>query len=115
MSVDNDAVWKALADPTRRQILDLLRDGPQTTTAIVERFPRLSRFGVMKHIDVLREASLIETREEGRQRINSLNANPLRQAVERWISKYDGFWANTLLRVKETAERSAQRKKRKKA
>lgn len=68
---DLDPVWKALADPTRREILDLLRAGPRTTTEIVAHFPQLTRFGVMKHIDVLRQASLINTREEGRRRIHA--------------------------------------------
>ncbi|TWT96059.1 Transcriptional repressor SdpR [Botrimarina colliarenosi] len=111
---DNDAIWKALADPTRREVLDALRDGPKLTGEIVERFPHLSRFGVMKHLDVLREAGLVLTREEGRKRINSLNAAPLRKVVERWISKYDGFWANTLLRVKDDAEEAAAPKTRRK-
>ena len=70
---DLDDVWKALSDNTRRSILDLLRQGPRTTTEIVGAFPHLTRFGVMKHIEVLREAGLIHTREERRQRINSLN------------------------------------------
>ena len=105
---DADHVWKALADPTRRSILDLLRDGPRQTTEIVEQFPHLSRFGVMKHMDVLREAGLIQTRSEGRRRINSLNAAPLRQSVERWISQYEGWWANTLLRVRDDAEAAAE-------
>ena len=56
---DLDGVWKALSDGTRRSILDLLRQGPRTTTQIVEEFPHLSRFGVMKHIEVLREAGLV--------------------------------------------------------
>lgn len=101
---DNDQVWKALSDPTRREILDLLRDGPRQTTEIVARFPGLSRFGVMKHLDVLREANLVHTRSDGRLRVNSLNAAPLRDILERWISKYESFWANTLLRVRDTAE-----------
>jgi len=101
MSNDLDAVWKALADPTRRAILDLLRDGPRTTTVIVEAFPHLTRFGVMKHVDVLREAGLINTREEGRQRINSLNAVPIRQIYERWIGRYAEFWSDQLLRIQE--------------
>ena len=101
---DLDHVWKALSDSTRREILDLLRDGPRQTTEIVERFPRLSRFGVMKHLDVLREADLVKTRSEGRLRINSLNVAPIRQILERWISKYEAYWANTLLRVKDSAE-----------
>lgn len=110
MAKDLDHVWKALSDPTRREILDLLRDGPRQTTEIVDEFPSLSRFGVMKHMDVLREAGLINTRAEGRKRINSLNVNPLRQIMERWISKYEAYWTNTLLRVKDAAEDDTARK-----
>lgn len=100
MSDELDEVWKALSDPTRRAILDLLREGPRTTTQIVESFPQLTRFGVMKHIDVLRQAGLINTREEGRQRLNSLNAVPIRRIYERWVSRYEEFWADQLLRLK---------------
>ena len=112
MTDDLDHIFKALSDPTRRQILDLLRDGPKQTTEIVEQFPNLSRFGVMKHLDVLREAGLVQTRSEGRLRINSLNAAPIRQILERWIGKYEAFWANTLLRVKEDSESSAVKKEK---
>ena len=101
MTNDLDPVWKALSDPTRRAILDLLHKGPRKTTEIVEAFPRLTRFGVMKHIDVLRDAGLILTREEGRQRVNSLNAVPIRQIYERWVSRYQEFWADSLLRLKD--------------
>ena len=104
MDNDLDAVWKALADPTRRAILDLLHKGPQRTTQIVEAFPQLTRFGVMKHIDVLRDAGLIITREEGRQRVNSLNAVPIRQIYERWVGRFEELWATHLLRIKEDAE-----------
>ncbi len=104
MARDLDHVWKALADPTRRKILDQLRQGPRPTTQIVQRFPHLSRFAVMKHLEVLREAGLVRTRSEGRQRINSLNAAPIREIVERWIGKFEAYWGNTLLRVKEAAE-----------
>ena len=104
MSSDLDDVWKALSDPTRRAILDLLRKGPRTTTELVEAFPHLTRFGVMKHMDVLREAHLINTREEGRQRINSLNAVPIRQIYERWVSRYENFWADRLLAVQDDFE-----------
>lgn len=107
MTNDLDQIWKALADETRRTILDFLRSGPKPTTAIVEQFPDLSRFAVMKHLDVLRQAALVLTREEGRQRINALNAVPIRMIYERWVSNYEGLWANALLRVKEAAERSA--------
>lgn len=101
---DLEPVWKALSDPTRRSILDLLRSGPKTTTEIVAAFPHLTRFGVMKHIDVLREADLIHTREEGRQRINSLNAVPIRQIYERWVSQYMEFWSDRLLRIQDDFE-----------
>ena len=102
-----DGVWKALSDGTRRSILDLLRQGPRTTTEIVEAFPHLSRFGVMKHIEVLREAGLIHTREERRQRINSLNVVPIRQIYERWVGRFEELWATHLLRIKEDAESKA--------
>lgn len=118
-----ESVWKALSDSTRRSILDLLRQGPRTTTQIVEAFPHLSRFGVMKHIEVLREAELIHTREERRQRINSLNVVPIRQIYERWVGRFEELWTSHLLRIKEDAETTAiggdhagpQKKKRPKA
>ena len=102
-----DGVWKALSDSTRRSILDLLRQGPRTTTQIIEAFPHLSRFGVMKHIEVLRGAGLIHTREERRQRINSLNVAPIRQIYERWVGRFEELWASHLLRIKEDAEAKA--------
>jgi DNA-binding transcriptional ArsR family regulator len=106
---DSDETWKALSDPTRRAILDCLRDGPKQTTAIVEMFPALSRFAVMKHLDVLRAAKLVNTRSEGRVRINSLNAAPIRDILERWISKYEAYWSNTLLRVRDDAEQQQEK------
>jgi DNA-binding transcriptional ArsR family regulator len=112
---DLDGVWKALSDSTRRAILDLLRKGPRTTTEIVEKFPQLSRFGVMKHIEVLRQAGLIHTREERRQRINSLNVVPIRQIYERWVGRFEELWTSQLLRIKEDAEAQAQSRKRPKA
>ena len=108
MSEDLDQIWKALADETRRSILDILRAGPRTTTEIVERFPDLTRFAVMKHLDVLRQAALVLTREEGRRRINSLNAVPIRMIYERWVSHFENLWAGTLLRIKGSAERAAK-------
>jgi DNA-binding transcriptional ArsR family regulator len=100
-----DPVWKALSDPTRRAILDLLRDQPRTTTEIVETFPHLTRFGVMKHLDALRSAELVHTREEGRQRVNSLNVFPIRRIYERWVSPFQELWSGQLLGIKEIAER----------
>ena len=72
-----DPVWKALSDPTRRAMLDILRAGPRTTTELVEAFPRLTRFGVMKHLDVLRKAGLAQTREAGRQYLRRAGFLPL--------------------------------------
>jgi DNA-binding transcriptional ArsR family regulator len=104
LSDDLDDVWKALSDPTRRRILDLLRDGPKRTTDLVAEFPELSRFGVMKHIDVLRRAKLVIAREEGRECYNAINAVPIRRIYERWVSKFEGAWASVLLNVKSRAE-----------
>ncbi|MFZ0277253.1 MAG: helix-turn-helix domain-containing protein [Candidatus Sulfotelmatobacter sp.] len=106
-----DAVWKALSDVTRRAILDFLRDRPRTTTEIVEAFPHLSRFGVMKHLDVLRTAQLVQTREAGRQRVNSLNVVPIRQIYERWVGPFQELWSGQLLRIKELAENSPRKKR----
>ena len=105
MANDNDAVWKALSDPTRRRILDLLRDGPKGTTEIIENFPGMTRHAVMKHIDVLRSASLINTKAEGRTRENSLNPVPIRQIYERWMGPFAELWSSTLLRVKDDVEK----------
>ena len=99
-----DQVWKALSDPTRRTILDVLRDRPRTTTEIVERFSQLSRFGVMKHLEVLRQAQLVSTREAGRQRVNSLNVVPIRQIYERWVGPFQELWSGELLEIKDMAE-----------
>ena len=99
-----DPVWKALSDPTRRAILDFLRDRARTTTEIVESFPYLTRFGVMKHLDVLRQARLVHTRSAGRQRVNSLNVVPIRQIYERWVGPFQELWSSDLLRIKDLAE-----------
>ena len=97
MKDELDTIWKALSDPTRKQaILDRLRGGPQSTTQLVEAFPEMSRFGVMKHLDQLKQWRLVVVRKQGRFRYNSLNAVPLRQI-------YD-HWASTLLSVKTAAE-----------
>ena len=104
MTDELDPVWKALSDPTRRTILDLLRQGAKTTTEIVDAFPHMTRHAVMKHIDVLRDVSLINTREEGRRRINSLNVVPIRQIYERWVGPFAELWSSTLLRIKDDVE-----------
>ena len=85
-------------------VLDLLRSGPKTTTEIVEAFPDMTRHAVMKHIDALRNTGLINTREEGRRRINSLNVVPIRQIYERWVGPFAELWSSTLLRIKDDVE-----------
>jgi DNA-binding transcriptional ArsR family regulator len=111
VSNDLDPVWKALSDPTRRAILDRLRTGPCTTTEIVEAFPALSRFGVMKHIGVLRDAGLVQTRQEGRRTLNSLNAVPIRMIYERWVSGYQDLWASKLTSLKKSLENDPEKKR----
>jgi DNA-binding transcriptional ArsR family regulator len=101
---DLDRVWKALSDPTRRAILDRLRNGPLTTTEIVDRFPDLTRFGVMKHLGVLRDAGLVQDRREGRRRINRLNVVPIRLIYERWVTCYQDLWASKLTSLKKSLE-----------
>jgi DNA-binding transcriptional ArsR family regulator len=97
-------VWKALSSPIRRAILDDLRDGPRTTGAIAERFPKLTRFAVMQHLRVLEEAELVIPRREGRERYNYLNAVPIQRVFDRWVSRYTRPWAEALVSLREELE-----------
>ncbi len=101
---DLSPIFKALSDSTRRQILDFLKGKSRLTGEIVDQFPGLTRFGVMKHVDVPREAGLIVTRHEGRHRINSLGAVSIRLIYERWLHLFSDYWATALLSVKQSAE-----------
>ncbi len=84
-----DAVFRALADPTRRLLLDALfaRDG-QSAGELCARVPRMTRFGVMKHVGVLEEAGLVTSRRLGRTRLHYLNPVPIGLVADRWVSKY---------------------------
>jgi DNA-binding transcriptional ArsR family regulator/uncharacterized protein YndB with AHSA1/START domain len=104
MDDDTAAVWKALADPTRRAVLDLLRDRARTTGEVCDAFPALTRFAVMKHLRVLEGAGLVVVRRRGRERWNHLNGVPLRAAYERWMRPYADRWATSLLRLRDAAE-----------
>jgi len=97
------AVWKALADPTRRRILDLLRHGPRTTGALASEFVT-SRYAVMKHLEVLAKAGLVVVTRQGRERHNHINPIPLQVVHERWITPLAADAATTLLRLKRAAE-----------
>lgn len=102
----DDAVWRALANPTRRRLLDLLRDRPRTTGELATRSPGLSRFAVMQHLGVLEDAGLVLTRRRGRHRFNHLNPVPLRRWYERWVMPLADTAAAELLDV----ERHLQKK-----
>jgi DNA-binding transcriptional ArsR family regulator len=99
-----DAVFKALADPTRRDLLDALftQDG-QTLTALEGRVP-MTRFGVMKHLKVLEEAGLVVARKRGREKLHFLNPVPIRLIHDRWVSKYAEPWASALTELKTQLE-----------
>lgn len=100
-----DTLWKALSDPTRRHILDLLRQAPRTTGELSDIFAEeMSRYAVMKHLTVLEEASLITIRRKGRERYNHLNAVPLQEMYERWLRPYEAQWARSLINIKNQAE-----------
>ena len=93
----DEAVWKALANPIRRRILDRLRHGPRTTGELAESFEGLSRYAVMQHLSVLTDAKLVLVRREGRERFNYLNAVPVRQVYERWVTRLAGHAAQESL------------------
>ena len=99
-----DEVFKALGDPTRRELLDRLyeRDG-QTLSALESRLP-MSRFGVMKHLRVLEDARLVVTRRRGREKLHYLNPVPIRLVYERWVSKYAEPWVSGLTGLKRELE-----------
>jgi DNA-binding transcriptional ArsR family regulator len=99
-----DDVFKALGDPTRRDLLDqLFKEDGQTLSALEGRLP-MSRFGVMKHLKVLEEARLVVTRRRGREKLHFLNPVPIRLVYERWVSKYAEPWASALTGLKRELE-----------
>jgi DNA-binding transcriptional ArsR family regulator len=106
-----DKVFKALADPTRRELLDQLfeQDG-QTLSALEERLP-MTRFGVMKHLKVLEEAGLVTTRKRGREKLHFLNPVPIRLVHDRWVSKYAEPWASALTELKRDIENDGKEEK----
>lgn len=97
-----EATFQALADPTRRAVLDLLRRGSQPAGQIASAFP-VSRPAISKHLRLLRRAHLVREHREGRNRIYHLNPEPLR-AVDSWIEQYRVFWAASLNNLKNFVE-----------
>jgi len=99
-----DAVFRAMADPTRRSLLDeLFREDGQTLSALEERFS-MTRFGVMKHLKQLEEAGLVVTKRRGREKLHYLNPVPIRLVHDRWVSKYAEPWASGLSELKNRLE-----------
>ena len=98
MSSDSsdDEVFKALANGTRRRMLDAVRDAPQTTGMLCEAFPDIDRCTVMQHLKVLEAAKLLLVTREGRERWNHLNAMPIQEIHDRWISQYAGHAMSVL-------------------
>jgi uncharacterized protein YndB with AHSA1/START domain len=99
-----DEVFRALADPTRRSLLDaLFREDGQTLSALEARFD-ITRFGVMKHLKLLEEAGLVVSRRKGREKLHFLNPVPIRLVHDRWVSKYAEPWAAALSGLKTELE-----------
>ncbi|MDP9464707.1 MAG: helix-turn-helix domain-containing protein [Actinomycetota bacterium] len=101
-----DEVFRALADPTRRSLLDALfeRDG-QTVQALCARFPGMTRFGVMKHLAVLEAANLVTTKRVGRTKQHYLNPIPIGEIADRWISKYAQPFTRAMVDLRHDLER----------
>jgi DNA-binding transcriptional ArsR family regulator len=100
---DLTPVWGALAEPTRREILDLLKDGPRTLGQLAEQFP-VSRFAIRKHLNILEAAHLVVVRWQGRERWNFLNVIPIQTIYERWVTPYHQIWADRLFNLKQEIE-----------
>jgi len=109
--MDDAQVWKALGSPHRRALLDALRDGPMTTTALCEVLPKLSRYAVMQHLAVLQQAGVVLVRREGRERWNHLNAVPIQRELERWLNSFQQATASQLLAFERHLQASAAKEK----
>jgi DNA-binding transcriptional ArsR family regulator len=101
---DNDRVFKALADPTRRRLLDRLFERDGRTLTELEADVEMTRFGVMKHLRVLEEAGLVVSRRSGREKLHFLNPVPIRLIHDRWIDKFTEGPAATLIDLKQALE-----------
>jgi DNA-binding transcriptional ArsR family regulator len=104
-----DEVFKALADPTRRALLDALFEQDGQSLGALEQRSALSRFGVMKHLKLLEEAGLVTTRRRGREKLHFLNPVPIRLVHDRWVGKYAEPWAAGLSELKTRLERTMEK------
>src|SRR5438105_12570185 len=104
-----DAVFRALADPSRRILLDELFEHDGRPLRELEARLPMTRFGVMKHLKVLEEANLVVTRKRGREKLHFLNPVPIRLVYDRWVSKYAEPWAATLSGLKNRLEKDMEK------
>lgn len=102
VTCSSEQTFSALADPTRRAVLDLLRQGSQPAGRIAQAFP-VSRPAISKHLRLLRRAHLVQERREGRHRFYQLNPGPLK-AVDSWLEQYRAFWSASLTNLKNFVE-----------
>jgi DNA-binding transcriptional ArsR family regulator len=107
MTTDDDLVFRALADHTRRHLLDRLYERDGRTLTELESELQMTRFGVMKHLRLLEEAGLVVTRREGRQKLHYLNPVPIRLIHDRWIDKYRERQVSALAYLKSELEETA--------
>ena len=103
---DDDRVFKALADPTRRHLLDQLFERDGRTLGELQAGVDMTRFGVMKHLSVLEDAQLITTRKSGREKLHYLNPVPIRLIHDRWIDKYTERRVSALTQLKSSLEKA---------
>ena len=107
MKTDDDLVFRALADPTRRHLLDRLYERDGRTLTELESELEMTRFGVMKHLRVLEDARLVVTRKRGREKLHFLNPVPIRLIHDRWIDKYTERQVSALANLKSELEETA--------
>lgn len=125
MTSDRDALFRILADPTRRKILDLLAEqGPLTVGELAAEFPQLVTSGISKHLMSLRGASLVSATRRGREQIYQLEPDVMAAVLKPWLAKYERYWSTALARLRDLAEergteagqtspRNARRRRRK--
>lgn len=107
--MDDNQVFKALANETRRQILDALKPGPRTTGSLAELLPNFDRTTVMQHLRVLEKANLVIVERRGRERWNHLNAIPIQHIHERWIGAYAEHAAKSLSKLESDLDSQSDR------
>jgi DNA-binding transcriptional ArsR family regulator len=106
----NNSAFRAIADPTRREILNLLRGGAHTVGEIADNF-RTSRPAISRHLRLLRSAGLVITRKDGTARVCRLNAKPL-HAVSNWLREYEAFWGESLRGLRNYVEETERHKEK---